>query len=223
MNMFGLNTQQSYFLFLLVVAVGLFSFSVQSMRFDLPHGKGKARCFSEDIKKNTMVIGNYSIVNPNEGHPLSDNHTITVQVATHGSMAKYHLAERVQAGQFAFTAYQGGDYVICFVDKTEDPQVELSIDFEWRTGMAAIDRHSIAKKTKVDNMTQEVKILLESALSIKEEMSYLLERNTELVELSWITENRMLLMIFVSFFVCFSVAGLQIWHLKTFFQKNKLI
>jgi len=71
-------------------------------------------------------------------------------VATHGSMAKYHLAERVQAGQFAFTAYQSGDYVICFVDKTEDPQIALSIDFEWRTGMATIDRHSIAKKTNVD-------------------------------------------------------------------------
>jgi len=78
--MFGLNTQKPYFLFLLVVAMGLLSYSVQSMRFDMPNGKGKARCFSEDIKKNTMVIGNYSIVNTNEGHPLPVNHTITVQV-----------------------------------------------------------------------------------------------------------------------------------------------
>ncbi|RHN55451.1 hypothetical protein MtrunA17_Chr5g0417911 [Medicago truncatula] len=58
-------------------------------------------------------------------------------------------------------------------------------------------------------MAFEVYIMHEKALSIKEEMSYL--------------PQRMFLWIFVSLFVTFSVAGLQLWHLKTFFQKKKLI
>jgi len=78
MNMFGLNTQKPYFLFLLVVAMGLLSYSVQSMRFDLSY-KG-AKCFSEDVMKNSMIVGNYSILNLNEGNPLPSNHTITVQL-----------------------------------------------------------------------------------------------------------------------------------------------
>jgi hypothetical protein len=195
------------------------------MRFDLPYGKGKlaGRCFYEEIKKNTMVVGNYSIVNPNEGHPLPANHTIIAQVSTHGGRAKYHLAERVQAGQFAFEAYESGNYQICFIDTTEDRQVTLSIDFDWRTGLPAVDRSNIAKKSHIDKMVQEVQIMHEMALAIKEEMSYLLQRNTEILEISWVIENRMFMLIFVSFFISFSVAGLQLWHLKTFFQKNKIL
>lgn len=77
MNMIGSNPQP-HLLFLLVLVVGLFSCLVQSMRFDLQ--TGVTRCIAEDIKKNSMTIGNYSIVNPNEGQPLPSDHTITVQV-----------------------------------------------------------------------------------------------------------------------------------------------
>ncbi|XP_045810636.1 transmembrane emp24 domain-containing protein p24delta9-like [Trifolium pratense] len=223
--MFGLNTQLFNLFFLLLLSLELFSYSVQSMRFDLPYGKGKlaGRCFSEHIKKSTMVVGNYSIVNPNEGHPLPANHTIIAQVSTHGGRAKYHVAERVQAGQFAFVAYESGDYQICFIDTTEDRQVTLSIDFDWRTGLPAVDRSNIAKKSHVDKMVQEVQIMHEIALAIKEEMSYLLQRNREMLEINWVIDNRMFMLIFVSFFVSFSVAGLQLWHLKSFFQKNKIL
>ncbi|XP_045810637.1 transmembrane emp24 domain-containing protein p24delta9-like [Trifolium pratense] len=223
MNTFGLNTQQSYLFFLLLLSLGLFSYSVQSMRFDLSHGKS-ARCFFEDIQKiSTMVYGNYSIVNPNKGHPLHPNHTITVQVTHAEDGGKYHLAERVQAGQFAFTAYQTGDYLVCFMLTDDDPQLTFSVDFDWKTGVTAKGRPNIVKKSNIDYMTYEVQIMQETALAIKEEMSYLLQRNTEMLELNWMTDNRMLLFIFVSYFICFSVAGLQLWHLKTFFQKKKLI
>jgi hypothetical protein len=63
------------------------------MRFDLPYGKGKlaGRCFYEEIKKNTMVVGNYSIVNPNEGHPLPVNHTIIAQVLMYSPFCIFNL------------------------------------------------------------------------------------------------------------------------------------
>lgn len=48
------------------------------MRFDLTSGKTK--CISEDIKSNAMTVGKYSVVNPNEGNPLPDNHKLTVKV-----------------------------------------------------------------------------------------------------------------------------------------------
>ncbi|KAK2375318.1 transmembrane emp24 domain-containing protein p24delta9 [Trifolium repens] len=170
-----------------------------------------------------MVFGNYSIVNPNKGHPLHPNHTISVQVTYAADGTKYHLAEHVQAGQLAFTAYQSGDYLVCFMVTTDDPQLALSVDFDWKTGVAARGRPNIVKKSNIDYMIYEVQLMQETAKSIKEEMSYLLERNTEMLELNWITDNRMFLFIFVSYFICFSVAGIQLWHLKTIFQKKKLI
>lgn len=74
--MFGLNPQPHLLLLLLVV--GLFSLSVQSLRFELKSGFSK--CIAEDLKTYSMTVGNYSIVNPYEGHPLPDSHNITIRV-----------------------------------------------------------------------------------------------------------------------------------------------
>ncbi|KAL5100180.1 hypothetical protein RYX36_004507 [Vicia faba] len=184
MNMFVLNTQHSYslFLFLLLVSVALFSYLVQPLRFDLAHDKA-GRCFSEEITKiNSMVIGNYSIVNSNKDQPLPPNHTMNVQVFPPQGVHPYHVAERVQAGQFAFTAYQSGQYAICFMDTSEDRQVTFFVDFDWKTGVAAANGHhkNIAKRSEVDWLAFEVKTMHETALAIKEEMSYLLERITSM-------------------------------------------
>ncbi|CAL5188668.1 unnamed protein product [Lathyrus oleraceus] len=223
MNRFGLNTQQSYLPFVLLVTIVLFSYSVQSIRFELSHGKD-ARCFSEDLIKNSMVVGHYSIVNQNNDQPLPPNHTIGVQVSTHGvTNAILYRADEIQLGQFAFTADETEQYLICFLGTTEDYKGTLSIDFDIRSGVTTLGRPNIAKRSNIDRMVYEVQMLHETALSIKDEMSYLLQRNTEMLELNWITDNRMFLWIFVSYFVTFSVTGLQLWHLRAFFRKKKII
>ncbi|XP_058775376.1 transmembrane emp24 domain-containing protein p24delta9-like [Vicia villosa] len=219
-NMVELQSQL-HFLFLLVLSIKLFSCSVECMRFDLP--PGLARCLGEDVKKNSLTVGNYSIVNHNPGHPLPVNHTILVTVTSNKGTVSHHYADHVQSGQFAIQAHESSDYLVCVWDTTNDPQVSLTIDLDWRTGVAAKDWSYIAKKTNIDKMTFEVQKMQQAALSIMEDMTYLLERNTEMLVLNRITDNRMLLLIFVSLLVSFSVAGLQLWHLKTFFKKNKLL
>lgn len=65
-------------LFLVLISVFLLSRQAESIRFDLESGHTK--CISEDIKSNSMTVGKYQIVNPNEGHPLPESHKITVRV-----------------------------------------------------------------------------------------------------------------------------------------------
>ena len=48
-------------------------------------------------------------------------------------------------------------------------------------------------------------------------------REEEMQVLNKTTNNRMAWLSFLSLIVCLSVAGLQVWHLKTFFEKKKLI
>ncbi|CAI8587978.1 unnamed protein product [Vicia faba] len=205
-----------------LLAVILFACSVQSLRFDLPSGLSK--CIFEDIKKNWMTVGNYSIVNSNEGQPPPSDHTIAVTLYKYGGSTSYHYAEHVQSGQFAFVAPESGNYVVCFwVDSTHDSGVTLSIDFVWKAGVVARDWSNIAKQTNVDKMAREVRVLHETALSIMEEIIYLRERDEEMLDFNWTTNTRMLWLSFVSFLVCFSVAGLQLWHLKSFFKKNKIL
>ncbi|KAL2344586.1 hypothetical protein Fmac_005871 [Flemingia macrophylla] len=198
----------------------LFSSSTESLRFELQSGHTK--CISEDIKSNSMTVGKYHIVNPSEGYPLPDSHRITVRVtSSYGN--NYHYGDRVQNGQFAFVAVEAGDYMACFWAVDHNPATTLTVDFEWKTGVAAKDWSNVAKKGQVDVMELELKKLQDTVASIHEEMFYLREREEEMQELNRTTNNRMFWLSLLSLFVCLSVAGLQLMHLKSFFEKKKLI
>ncbi|KAF5443371.1 hypothetical protein F2P56_035930 [Juglans regia] len=211
-----LQFQNLHFLLILWL---LFSTS-ESVRFDLQSGHTK--CIAEDIKSKSMTVGKYSVINPNEGHPLPDSHKITVRVTSaHGN--SFHNAEHVESGQFAFESAEAGDYMACFWAPDHKPPITLTVDFDWKTGVAAKDWSKVAKKGQVDAMELELKKLYDTVISIQDEMFYLREREEEMQELNKKTNSRMGWLSVLSLFVCLSVAGLQLWHLKTFFEKKKLI
>lgn len=62
----------------------------------------------------------------------------------------YHHAEDVESGQFAFTAVEAGDYMACFTAVDHKPEVTLSIDLDWRTGVHSKSWNSVAKKSQVE-------------------------------------------------------------------------
>ncbi|THG22233.1 hypothetical protein TEA_029219 [Camellia sinensis var. sinensis] len=303
---------------LLLILFGFISNTAQSLRFDLQSGHSK--CIAEDIKTNSMSVAKYSIVNPNDPHPFPESHKVTVRVTSaHGH--SYHYAELVESGQFSFQAAEAGDYMTCFWALDHKPQSTITVDFDWKTGVAAKDWTNVAKKGTIDfaqqntnvekklwkwwsrgkpqrdgcsnaglrggghgsgvakwcvevvvaaivvedggvrvlkilgvrrieearveelstlnlvslvlarsvkqknvhNMELELKKLYATVTSIHEEMFYLREREEEMQELNRRTNSRMGWLSILSLFVCLSVAGLQLWHLKTFFEKKKLI
>lgn len=192
----------------------------ESLRFDLQSGHTK--CISEDIKSNSMTVGKYHIVNPNEGYPLPDTHKVNVRVTSaYGN--NYHSSDHVETGQFAFTAVEAGDYMACFWTPEHNPPVTVTVDFDWKTGVAAKDWGSVAKKGSVEVMELELKKLMDTVNSIHEEMFYLRDREEEMQALNRATNSRMYWLGFLSFVVCLSVAGLQFWHLKNFFERKKLL
>ncbi|PWA96979.1 GOLD-like protein [Artemisia annua] len=115
----------------------------QSVRFDIE--SGKIKCMLEDIKIDSVTVGNYSIVNPNEGHPLPEHYQITVTV--HSAVGKlHHHAEGVTSGQFAFEAEKDKDHMACFIAIKHEPPVNISVDFTWSYGMLTGDWTNVAKK-----------------------------------------------------------------------------
>lgn len=62
----------------------------------------------------------------------------------------YHYSELVESGQFAFVAAEAGDYMACFWAPDHKPQITLTIEFDWKTGVAAKDWSNVAKKGTVD-------------------------------------------------------------------------
>ncbi|PHU02467.1 Transmembrane emp24 domain-containing protein p24delta8 [Capsicum chinense] len=169
-----------------------------------------------------MTVGKYHIVNHHEGYPLPDTHRITVRVtSTFGNT--YHQSDNVIEGHFAFETAEAGDYMTCFFAADHKPPLTLNIDFDWKTGVAAKDWTNVAKKGSVEVMEFELKRMLENVQAIHDEMFFLREREAEMQELNRSTNSKMAWMTGLSILLCLSVAGLQVWHLKTFFEKKKLI
>lgn len=69
----------------------------------------------------------------------------------HGN--NYHYSDHVDSGTYAFTAAETGDYMACFWAPDHRPAVTLSVDFDWKSGVAAKDWSKVAKKGQVDVST----------------------------------------------------------------------
>ncbi|CAL5420084.1 unnamed protein product [Camellia sinensis] len=123
--------------------------AAQSLRFDLQSGHSK--CIAEYIKTNSMSVAKYTIVNPNDPHPFPESHKITVRVTS------------VESGQFSFQAAEAGDYMTCFWALDHKPQSTITIDFDWKTGVAAKDWTNVAKKGTIDGHEEIQSTILQSS------------------------------------------------------------
>nr|GMD15244.1 transmembrane emp24 domain-containing protein p24delta9-like [Ipomoea batatas] len=210
---------EDFALSLLVILV-LFSAQIQSLRFDVESGHTK--CISEDIKSNAMTVGKYQVVNTDDGHPLPDTHKLAVRMtSTYGN--SYHYADHVSEGYFAFQTAEAGDYMACFFAADQKPPATLTIDLDWKSGVVAKDMTNVAKKGSVEAMKTQLMKMYLTVIDIQTEMNYLREREEEMQELNRSTNANMGWLSGLSIIVCLSVAGLQLWHLKGFFEKKKLI
>ncbi|KAG9146346.1 hypothetical protein Leryth_008036 [Lithospermum erythrorhizon] len=214
-----INTPQ-YIILFLILTLGKLSTHVESIRFEVQSGKTK--CIVEEIRKNCISLGKYHIVKENEAHPLPDSHKVKVKaVSVHGK--QYHQSDKVTEGNFVFHTEGEGDCVACFSAVDHKPPVTLTIEFEWKSGTATKDWSHVVKKDSIESMEMELKEMYDIAYSIYDEAYYLHERENEALTINIAANTEMAWLSFLSIVLCISVAGLQFWHLKSFFQKKKLI
>ncbi|KAI5069490.1 hypothetical protein GOP47_0015791 [Adiantum capillus-veneris] len=199
--------------FLLIWSCALFP-SAFAMRFDMQAVETK--CFSEDLSAKSLVLVKYHVIE-SENTP-----NISVRVSSpHGNTL--HHQERVTQGEFSFTANEAGTHMACFWIPYGGRDAKASIELDWRTGVAAKDWASIAKREKIEGMELELRKLEDSVQAIHDEMLYLRQREEEMRKVNETTNSRLAWFSIASLFICLMVAGLQLWHLKTFFEKKKLI
>jgi len=105
--MIGANPKPLLHLSLMLLV--LFSSSTQSLRFELQSGHTK--CISEDIKSNSMTVGKYLIVNPNEGQPLPDSVRVTVRVFSWTPLPKNYIFWGPLVNRIVFSGWM---VIVCF-------------------------------------------------------------------------------------------------------------
>ncbi|KAL1820510.1 hypothetical protein ACET3Z_015379 [Daucus carota] len=179
------------------------------------------KCVSEDIKQNVVVIADFSVVNDDSNPHNTFN--IAARVTSPYGNNLYHQ-ENVTHGQFAFTTTEAGNYLACFwIDESHKATTGVSVSLDWRTGIAAKDWESVARKEKLEGVELELRKLEGAIDAIHQNLIYLKSREADMREVSEITNGRVAWYSIMSIGVCIAVSVMQVFHLKRYFRKKKLI
>ncbi|MBA0619946.1 hypothetical protein Godav_005732 [Gossypium davidsonii] len=181
--------------------------------------KTGTKCVSEEIHSNVVVLADYVVVSVEDGQTA----TIAVKVTSpYGN--NLHHRENVTYGRFAFTTEEAGNYLACFwSDNRTRGSGEVVVNIDWKTGIAAKDWESVARKEKLQGVELELRKLEGAVEAIHENLLYLKSREAEMRSTSETTNARVAWFSIMSLGICIVVSGLQVWYLKRFFQKKKLI
>ncbi|GLT96928.1 hypothetical protein SLE2022_145190 [Rubroshorea leprosula] len=177
------------------------------------------KCVSEEIQNNVVVLGDYVVISEDHTHVP----TISVKVTSpYGS--NLHHEENVTHGQFAFTTQEAGNYLACFwLESHAAGRKDVSVNIDWKTGIAAKDWESVARKEKIEGVELELRKLEGAVEAIHENLIYLKSREAEMRAVSETTNARVAWFSIMSLAICIVVSALQVLYLKRFFQKKKLI
>lgn len=177
------------------------------------------KCVSEEIQNNVVVLADYLVIS--EDHSFLPSISIKV-TSPYGNTL--HHRENVTHGQFAFTTQEAGNYLACFwADGHNHGAGDISINIDWKTGIAAKDWDSVAKKEKIEGVELELRKLEGAVEAIHENLLYLKTREAEMRTVSEKTNARVAWFSIMSLGICIVVSVVQILYLKRFFQKKKLI
>ncbi|XP_039128325.1 transmembrane emp24 domain-containing protein p24delta9-like [Dioscorea cayenensis subsp. rotundata] len=182
---------------------------------------GRVKCFSEELRPGAVSTASYRVVSDEDTLSGADR-KISLRV-TGPDGEPLHVAEAVESGRFGFVADEAGTYMACLWSPRFELSGTVTVDFEWRAGITAKEWPSIAKRSKIQGLEIELKKLEDSIKSIHEEMIYLRQREGEAQSLNESTNSKMGLLSMASLLVCLGVAGLQFWHLKVFFVRQKIL
>ncbi|XP_010272900.1 PREDICTED: transmembrane emp24 domain-containing protein p24delta3-like [Nelumbo nucifera] len=192
--------------------------SGEAVLLNLPPSTKK--CVSDEIQNNVLVLGIYNVTS--EGH-IHGIPAINADVIAPIGNTLYSV-KNVTDGHFTFTTTQAGNYLVCFHLADYHRDVGARINLDWRIGIAARDWDSVARKEEkakgVELTLRKHEAIVES---IYETMFHLRSRELEMRIVSETTNARVAWFSVMSMAICIVVSSLQIWCVKRYFRRMKVI
>ncbi|MED6206978.1 hypothetical protein PIB30_031654 [Stylosanthes scabra] len=222
-----LRLQLKVIILLLVFCFLLLSPPCEAIWITLPATPSSTKCVSEEIQNNIVVLANYFVVASVGGADLHHrlpprNPTISAKVTSpHGN--NLHHKENATIGKFAFTTTESGSYLACFWVANNEGNEEVHVNLDWKTGVAATEWETVAKKEKIEGVELELRKLDEAVETIHENLLHLKNRESDMRAVSERTNAKVAWLSIMSLGICILVSALQFWHLKRYFVKKKLI
>lgn len=97
------------------------------------------------------------------------------------------------------------------------------VKLEWQTGVSTSDWESIASSENVKAISNALESLESEVSQVHESMLELRKREEEMREMNESTNSKVAWLSFVSLAVCFSLTAWQLFHLKAFFERKKVL
>ncbi|KAK4433689.1 Transmembrane emp24 domain-containing protein p24delta3 [Sesamum alatum] len=205
----------------LLLAAAVVVPAARGIWFDMPSSGSK--CVSEELRNNAVVLADFYSLGEHEDVNSTVAPTISVKVTSPYGNELYHT-EKVRYGQFSFTTREDGNYLACFwVDGNDEGGKTVTVGIEWKTGIAAKDWDSVARKEKIEGLELELRKLEGAVQAIHENMNNLMARELWMRSVSEKTNARVAWYSITSLGVCIVVSITQSWYLKRYFHKKKLI
>ncbi|RID80816.1 hypothetical protein BRARA_A03452 [Brassica rapa] len=173
------------------------------------------RCVYEEIQANVVVVGDFLCID--------QNNEVT---SAYGK--EVYKRTNVTQGRFAFTTSESGTYLACL--SMHKDQTHYAVDnstaivsLDWKMGIGTKDWDAIAKKEKIEGVELELRKSAERVFEIRANILFLRFREASMREINEKTNKRVAQLSFMSLGLSVVVSLFQVWHLKSFFLKKKLI
>eukprot|EP01006_Ploeotia_vitrea_P019494 TRINITY_DN516_c0_g1_i1.p2 TRINITY_DN516_c0_g1~~TRINITY_DN516_c0_g1_i1.p2 ORF type:complete len:223 (+),score=106.75 TRINITY_DN516_c0_g1_i1:39-671(+) len=186
--------------------------NVSALQFYL--GMMEEKCLSEDVSKNELIVGDFVVT------PGSRTHNDVIVRVTGPSNQILYQKEGTAEGKFAFTTNEIGEYKVCFSNMAMS---QKTIKFSFKTGVNAKDYTTVAKKDNLKPLEVELRRLEDTTAAIHEELLYMREREEVMRNTNESTHSRVLWFSVLSMVILVSLSTAQIFYLKSYFRKRKLI
>ena len=190
-----------------------------ALEFDLVH-RGDSdyddmKCVSEEHNERAIVLFSFKSI---------DNVKLSIKVFDPNDKVVKQF-EDVAEGDYGFTAEVGGDYKACFfaAQIAAEDRVKHRVSLEWKSGVAATTWGKIAKEEDVDVFTKSLRRLEADLTEVHETMLELRKLEADMRDKNEATNSRVVWMGMISLSVCVALAFWQIFYLKAFFKRKKVL
>ncbi|ESQ48958.1 hypothetical protein EUTSA_v10022117mg [Eutrema salsugineum] len=181
------------------------------------------RCVSEEIQANVVVVADYLCIDQEN---VGLGPTIDIRVTSPFGKELYKKTNETH-GQFAFTTSESGTYIACLSLHHDQTHYTVNttaiVSLDWKMGIGAKDWDAVAKKEKIEGVELELRKSTERVGAIRANILYLRFREASMREINEKTNKRVAQLSLMSLGLSLVVSLFQVWHLKRFFLKKKLL
>ncbi|KAI6383602.1 hypothetical protein MCOR25_000055 [Pyricularia grisea] len=193
-----------------------------------------AKCFYEELPKDTLVVGHYSAEEYDDHRKAWWKHDgISIYISVDETFDNDHRVvsqKGSSSGRFTFTAAESGEHKLCFTPSsnsgntgwlsTGSPNGGIRLTLDLAIGETSALESS--DKDKLEDIATRVKDLNMRLQDIRREQVFQREREAEFRDQSESTNARVVRWMLIQLTVLGITCAWQLSHLRSFFIKQKL-